>query len=369
MDNSQLEASVRSLFVSGELGVFTCAAGYSNAKFDQYTELSRHLHSQMLKVLDVCEIEYFLFAGSMVGYVRNRAMPYWMDDLDIIILEDAIPRFEERALPILREIGYNCFAQEHNIGAGFHILAMQQGNSRALSIPLSSHKDVSVPWAQIDAFYTTVNEDGFLRNPTGWGMYHSKDVPHSWVRPGCMVQFGDMEVRAFSKFEEDIQLEYGDVLNNIVIHNHSTTYLSVPNTPWQDFEKVFLSVLSETTTDLPETIMRSDVDSFKPQRGCVYTALPEESFSEISSNVIKQRAEVVKLSHGDQTFWAMDLKRLFPELLVHAIAENDLQAQRAAQLFAFVDHVECKSDAVQAEYSKCLTALQHVLNSGADKAV
>lgn len=361
MEQASLDARIASLFLPGERGIFTCAAGYSHARYDQYTDMSQHIHGQMLQILDVCGVEYFLFAGSMVGYVRNRKMPYWMDDLDIIILEDNVRRFEDEALPVLRETGFNCFAPKPFPGGGYHLLSMQQGGNRSLKIPLSESKTVSVPWAQIDAFYTVVDNDGFIRNPAKWGLYHVKNVPIDWVRPGRIVEFGDLRVRAFSKLEADIRKEYGDVFNEIVIHSHSETFLRSHGVPWEDFEAQFLRFIETTSSPFPAGVAGEQVSDYAPDAGCTYTSGENESFSSICAGVIREGAGCVALRNGDQTFWVMDLKRLFPALKINATADTGLQAQRAAHLRRFVDAVRFTSGEAEAEHEKCTMGLHRIL--------
>lgn len=361
MEQITLDAQIASLFVPEERGVFTCAAGYSHARYEQYTELSQHLHAQMLGILDACGVGYYLFAGSMVGYVRNGKMPYWMDDLDIMIFPDQVRQFEDVALPVLRETGFNCWEPGPYKGGGYHMLSMQQGNSRKLSIPLSDRRQVSVPWAQVDAFYSIVDDKGFIRNPGNWGLYHVKEVPADWVHPGRFVEIGDLRVRAFSRLEEDIRKEYGDVVNNIVIYSHGSTFLRANNTPWPKFEREFLRFLQQTSSSLPEGIEQSALDAYAPDPARTYRCTEKQSFSSICRGILEERAGTVRLADGEQTFWAMDFKRLFGTLRVEGMAHSVLQAQRAAHLRTFVDAMEFTSDEARAEHDRCVAGLRRVL--------
>lgn len=361
MEQISLEKQIASLFHEDRNGIYTCAAGYSHARYEQYTEISRHLHKQILQVLDLSEVEYFLFAGSMVGYVRNGKMPYWMDDLDIIILEDYVQKFEQHALPILQEMGFNCFFQKRFEGGGYHVLAMQQGNNRNLSIPLTEEVNVRVPWAQVDMFYSVVDESGFIRNPAKWGLYHGKQIPIDWVRPGREVKVDDLKVRAFSRLEDDIQKEYGDVANNIVIYSHSETFLKCMNTPWAEFEAKYLEYRESTSQKLPQGVTDRDMAAYSSTSEATYQSRTGESFSSLCRGVLRKSAEKIELSDGDQIFWVMDLKRLFPSLQVQVTVLTVLHAQRAAHLRDFIDAVRCETAEAQQEYEKCMKALLSVL--------
>jgi hypothetical protein len=361
MTETTLAEKIATLFEPEARGYFTYAAGYSHAKFDQYTELARHIHEQMLKMLDHCGVEYFLFAGSMVGYVRNQSMPYWMDDLDIIIFDDQLKVFEEVALPLFAECGFNCFFQNHLKGGGYHLLSMQQGESRKLTIALNDTTKVSVPWAQIDAFYTTVDENGIIRNPVNWGIYHSKDIPLDWVKPGRVVDIDGLRVKVFSDFEADIRKEYGDVSNVIVVRNHSTVFLHVADVAWPIFEKAFKDHLAKTSTPLPGRLTPLDFARHQPKAGVRYATTAEDSLESMCEQIVKLGAETIHLSDGEQNFWAMDLNRLLPKVKITASVQTILQAQRAAHLRAFIETVDCASADVTAEYDRCITKLRIVL--------
>lgn len=362
MTDGPTQEQLGSLFATDERGIFTYAAGYSHARFDQYTALARHVHEQMLGLLDHCGIEYFLFAGSMVGYVRNRSMPYWMDDLDIIIFDDQIQAYEEVALPLFAECGFNCFYQDHLKGGGYHMLSMQQGESRRLTIPLTDTKRVSVPWAQIDVFYTVVDANGIVRNPANWGIYHTRDIPLDWVKPGRIVDIDGLKARVFQEYEADIRKEYGDVCNHVVVRNHSTVFLNAPGIPWERFEVAFKRHLAHTSMVLPDTITPIDLAHFRPVEGRLYRTGADESLASICANVVRTSAERVHLTDGELIFWAMDLKRLFPALGIDVTAGTVLQAQRAAHLRAFIDRVDCFDEGVKSEYDRCVSKLRSLLD-------
>ncbi len=361
MNPATLRNHILTLFEPEKRGIYTCAAGYSHALYDQYTELAGHMHKQMLALLDYCGVENYLFAGSMVGYVRNKSMPYWMDDIDVMIFEEEIEKYETRALPLFSECGFNCFYQEHLKGGGYHMLSMQQGESRQLKIALTANEVVSVPWAQVDAFYSTVDENGIIRNPANWGIYHTRDVPVSMVQPGVFLDIDGMKARVFSEYADDIAKEYGDVHNTIVVANHSHTFLRVTDTPWEHFEQAFKQVLAETSSPVVDTVLPLDLARYIPQPGVYVQADPGDSLATMCHAVLKSRAESLYLATGDQTFWAMDLQRIFPDLRIHAVATTVLEAQRAAHLRAFLETVHCTTPAAFDEYDKCITRLRQVL--------
>lgn len=344
------------LFDFSKPAIRTDATGYTHAKYAQYTRLSKHIYTQILQIFDIFDLQYYLFAGSALGYVRNGTMLPWIDDLDVILLEEHVPYFEAEVLPFLNSCGFNTLIPHQFQGGGFHILAMQQGDNRQLTIPFAADLDVSVPWAQVDVFYTTVDADGFIRNPASWGLYHEKDIPLDWVIPGVMVEMEGWKARFFSKYKEDILKEYGDIMNNVVVATHGRLFLDCKNTPWDEFEADFWNVV-DNTTGYPPCCDAARLQAFKAQSGQYYRAKPGQSFDSIVSRILETNASELHLAEGNQTFWVMDFKRLFPELRIHAVFATEAEAYRAAQLRAFIDHANSATPDLLKQYDTCLARI------------
>lgn len=349
-----------SLFDFEKNGYYTAISGYSHAKFSQNTEAASHVHNQMLSIIDHFGIEYYLFAGSMVGYARDKRMPLWMDDLDVIIFEEHIAKFESQALPCLRSCGFNCGSPRQWETGGYHLLALQQGNDRNLTIPLSEGHAVSVPWAQIDIFYTTVNRDGFIRNLAGWGLYHTKDIPVEWVRPGIVVDIEGRKRRVFNRWQDDIYKEYGDVKRNIYVYSHGTPYLKLDGVDWADVSSELTQIISETSTRLPPCLSPEKHAAFESVAGRICVVEPSDSFDRIVARIMLEEAQQIQLTGGDQIFWTMDLKRLFPMVSIQVAIADLREASRAAHLRAFIDSAKFASDTVAAQHNYMIGNLNRI---------
>lgn len=203
------------LFDLQEPGYFTCISGYSNARFVPFTDAARHVYQQFFAILSSFGLEYYVFAGTLVGYVRNKRVPPWMDDIDIMIFEKDVPLFEEKVAPMMLECGFNCrpVNEQKHPGGGFHLLALQQQSGRRKdTIRFSADKNISVPWAQCDVFFSRVDKDNVVRNYSNWGLYHKKDIPVEWVMPPQTIEMNGMTFPTFANIESDILQEYGDVV-------------------------------------------------------------------------------------------------------------------------------------------------------------
>jgi hypothetical protein len=328
------------LFDSSKPSIYTSIAGITNAVFPQYTDASRHIYDQLLKIFNKFDLEYYLFAGSIVGYVRNKEMPKWMDDLDIIVFDDQKPLFEQKIVPYLRECGFNTFVPRKWEKGGYHILSLQIGNTRNLTIPFSRDLSVAVPWAQVDVFFTSVDENRFIRNLSGWGLYHHKDIPVEWVKPGIMIDIEGLTVRVFSEYEKDIKKEYGDVFNNVVVASHGKKIFKLNSVSWGEVEKEFEDICSREVQELPLLIQSKHVRSYSPDTKSQYTTTPDDSFESILHSVLKTQASSVLLSQPNHLFWAMDLKRILPSLCVEGLVRDERFVSRATHLRYFYDSIK-----------------------------
>ena len=350
-------SSVRSLFDFSRPAIRTDVAGYSHALYAQYTQVSRHIYGQLFKIFEIFNLDYYIFAGTVVGYLRNGRPPNWMDDIDIIIFEDQIEYFEEKVIPHLRSCGFNCKPPDKHKGGGWHILAMQQGNIRSLTIPLTDNFSVSVPWAQVDVFFTKVDQDGFIRNPKGWGLYDRKNIPVSWVKPGVRVEMEGWQVQVFAEYSKDINREYGDVMNNVIVSTHDTVFLKTENVFWDIFENDWSSIVSQTVSELPPSTSIEMLEAFSPKEDSIFSPNHGQSFDSILGSVLRQQACQLSLTDEDHIFWAMDIKRLLPRLRVCVHLTDINSAQRAAHLRKFIDCVTAETHELDELYREYIQSL------------
>ncbi|WP_319797442.1 LicD family protein [Nitrobacter sp.] len=354
------------LFDSSLPAIRTSIAGISNAKYAQLTDGSREIYKQVLRVFERHKLEYFLFAGAIVGYVRNGRMPPWNDDLDVIIFEDQIKLFETVVLPLLRDCGYVCWpVAAPYTGGGYHILALQQdGNSRHASIELADGIRVAVPWAQIDVFYTSVDASGFIRNLSNWGMYHTKQIPETWVRPGTFVHLDSFRARVFSHYEDDIRHEYGNVASNIVVHSHDKVALKLMGSDWERFEFDYDALLSTRVRSLPPSLNRGRLAEFVPDADRRGEMRPDANFDAIAKMICEGNLGQVTLTGADQSFWVLDLKRLFPGVKLEVLIGTEKEAKRAVHLRRFIDGLQFSDPAIRKIYEDFMLANDVTLSSG-----
>lgn len=169
-----------------------------------------HLNAKVFfNILDKCDLEYYVFAGTSVGYIRNKKNIPWVDDYDIIVFEEDIHKFENVVLPKLKECGFSHdfpmpYSKQCNVG--YHI--MSKFGQKCF---------------QCDVFYTKVTSEGIIQN-TGihWGLYNTKKIHIDMVKPSKYLTIDDdLTLPFFNEMEKDVEIEYGDVYNNVVLNiNH-----------------------------------------------------------------------------------------------------------------------------------------------------
>jgi hypothetical protein len=346
------------IFQKDTRGFYTDICGYSHALYEQYTHCSKIVHDQILGILNNCQIPYFLFAGSMVGYVRNKQMPAWMDDLDIMIFEEHINEFWDVAAVKFLECGFVCQVVDPPFdGGGAHILGMQLGDSREHTIPLAAGIHKTVPWAQVDIFFSKITDDGIVKNLKSWGLYDSKNVPAEFIFPKRVVEIDGQQFPSFQEVEKDILLEYGDVLNNIVVGTHDKVFLRADGVPWKDFYADWYRHIEDTSSRFPLGVNAQLVVNHTYTKDREFTSASGMSLADIVRGINEVKASTVFLVDEIQLLYCCDLKRMLPDLKVCVTISSVRFANHAAHLRRYIDHTEFKIDDVHNHYNQVIGAL------------
>lgn len=166
-----------------------------------------HLHAKIFfSILNSLNLDYYVFAGTSVGYVRNMKNIPWVDDYDIIIFEDEIDKLINNVLPELKNYGFKHSGVLNKLGT--------------CGKQIFSRFDEKC--FQCDIFYTKV-DNNIIKNIFGWGLYDYKNININLVKPKQYLTIDqDLTIPFFNNFKKDIELEYGDVINKCIFNiNHS----------------------------------------------------------------------------------------------------------------------------------------------------
>ena len=334
-----LEASIAApLFDLGVPGYHSFVAGYSHIRHVQCTDVNKLLYEKIFKIFDNFGLKYYVFAGALVGYVRDGKLPPWIDDMDVMIFREHIEFFESTVVPALSACGFNCrpVAKQFS-GGGYHILGLQNGK-RDKDITFTDSTSINVPWLQVDVFYSE-HCDGLVKNLAGWGLYHNKKVKSEWVGDGKSISMNGIMFPTFMNINDDVLEEYGDVLNNVVVKTHGKSFLSASNLPYQVFANAYSKTVNLTSTTLPPGVSRHDLSMYSGLSQKAVDIDPKLSFEEIVRLVVFKDTSSITLNSSDHLFWAADLKRLFPGLSVVVSIQTFQDAHNSALLCDFIDDV------------------------------
>lgn len=344
---------------------FTCATGILNAAFPQLTPLAEEFYKVMLGLFNESGLEYYLFAGSMVGVVRDKKNPPWVDDLDLLVFDHQMHIFRQRVLRKLRASGFICYPKRTRPRGGMHIFGLS-AKAKKISTYFMRGIPVEIPRAQIDVFFSYVDKDGCVRNCGGWGLYHKKAIPESWVSPPRYIELFGLDLPVFKEFEKDIHREYGDVTNNLTIKNHGKHVVTYEAAPWASVRKEFDAWKSEAKrkslldfqVDGKYGVFRDGVMVFDDQ---------SVGLVEIVQAIYVRNATGVELRCGQHLVWIMDLNRLFPRICIKVVISEEQEINWILPVLLLIDTVEVKSQRLrrqvleQAYSDECLELLEQKL--------
>jgi glycerol-3-phosphate cytidylyltransferase len=199
---------------------YTPCLGLTGTQIITYNEYIHTNAKIFFQILDKINLEYYVFAGTSIGYVRNKSNIPWVDDYDIIVFEQNINFFEEKIIDILKKNGFICssWINEKGTKAGYRIF------SQSMMLNRSTNELEKGTLFQCDVFYSKINENNIVKNLCGYGLYNHKNITYDMIYPSQRLQIDDITLPFFNKMEEDVLIEYGDVINECCIHvNHKRT--------------------------------------------------------------------------------------------------------------------------------------------------
>ena len=339
-----MPASLDGLFDLEQTGYCTQIAGYSHALHPQCSDISKYLYRKVFSLFEHYGLNYFAFAGVLLGYVRNKSMPPWLDDMDVMIFEEDFEKFEAHLVPELRRLGFDCsqkiMLKRDKEFAGYQIRGLYASSGKRAEnavVQYDPTSTIEIPRLQVDVFFSQRCGD-VVQNINGWGLYHQKKILVKWVSPGQFIEIDGIRMKTFSNIVEDVFHEYGDVLNNVVIQNHTQKVASISSIKYEEFEASYRHLIRCTSDTVPEGISKSKLKLYRPSQEHVVEAANSDSFLSILRNILETSASTVALS-GDHIFWAADLKHLLPGLKINAHLESLIAAKRAALLGPWIDSI------------------------------
>ena len=206
--------------------------GIYPSRINMYTEFIHETAKIFFQILEYYEINYAVFAGQSVGMVRNRKNIPWVDDFDIIIMEEDFEKFE-KIQPILKLNNFN-IKKNKGIWRTFH---HQYRPGKIF------HCDI----------FPSKNEKNYLKNIFSDGLYNKKNISIKYVLPFKKQTFhDDLNVYFFNDYEKEVQLTYGNVLKDVKVYSHTTkiTHYNNWEIAYNDFDFIKKTAIENTEKEI-----------------------------------------------------------------------------------------------------------------------
>ena len=178
--------------------------GLTEFKIPIYTLFNSDMAKVYFRILNKSSLEYYVFAGSAIGMVRNRKNIPWVDDYDIIVFKDQIETYKTEVIPLLTK---------HGITTNIRFK-----NNDLLT---SSAQIFDYSTSYFEIFTSYINWRGHVRSLNDhWGRYNKKGITMKMIKPAKYLEFDNMgfKIPFFNQWKKDIEVEYGNVIDKVDIH-------------------------------------------------------------------------------------------------------------------------------------------------------
>jgi phosphorylcholine metabolism protein LicD len=191
--------------------------GIYPAKLNLYNPFINDIAKIFFNILNNSKIEYYVFAGSSIGLLRNCQSIPWVDDYDIIIFEKDLVKLQKLLLIYEKNLfKIRKLTNSQNIIYGYVIAS-----------PRYNINKTKTSFFQLDIFISKV-ENNILKNTSNWGLYHLKNININLVTPPVYKIFDNIILPFFNNYQKDVEIEYGDIYNNSIIHlNHGLKKIQI----------------------------------------------------------------------------------------------------------------------------------------------
>jgi glycerol-3-phosphate cytidylyltransferase len=307
-----------------------------------------HLHAQIFfNILNGTSLDYYVFAGTSIGYIRNKENIPWVDDYDIMIFEDNIEYFKNKILPILSIYG---FTLKNFNNAGFQIFSAY--GSKIFQCDVFYTRITNSRYKKI-LFYKQMKKlkkprfflkNSFIENFNGWGLYDSKYITIDIVKPKKYLTIdGDLTIPFFNKIEEDLNIEYGDVTNICKIHINHKNKLTI-NAHYTEVYQVFNKLKNNIIDNMKKKfdnhayISNLTLTDYKDN---LYTNLYDKHI-QLLKYIKKKNLKVLSLIDEKYLIYCPDIKFYFPHIIINFYMTKLLQDKNLI-LLNYVDSIFCST--------------------------
>lgn len=282
-----------------ELYYFPCI-GLTSFKIPVYTEFNSDAAKIFFSILNSQDFEYYVFAGSAIGMVRNGKNIPWVDDYDILIFENQYDFYKKEIIPLLERNGFTA-RNTKNKG-----LAKVEYNFNGINF-------------LVDIFISYTNILNQVKNISYRGRYSRKNIDINMVIPARYIEFDNMgfKIPFFNKMEEDIDIEYGDVINTVDIHISHRSGKQILN---QHYKSVYLEwkgIIDYATQNTQNKIRNYEQKEYAPKNKLTITNNDFNNRLSILQYIYKNDIGYIYILNSSiVTTFVYAIKFYFPDILI-----------------------------------------------------
>lgn len=309
--------------------------GILNCKTLIYNNYFHDLFRNIFNIFDKYQLDYYVFAGSAIGYVRNKENIPWADDYDIIIFEDQQKKFEE-IIPILIKNYYFPGRPDLYRPDIYKQLCGWQINRRM--------SPINGAFFLLDIFLTKVDENNNIRNTSNFGVYDSKKIPLEYVKPKKYVTFHNLKLPFFNNIEEYVKLEYGDVFNSVKIYvNHSSCKNIYIDNNWKIVYDEIYKIIDEAQNNTNKIIFINE--NYEPKNKMIIRE-KENLFNddfELLKYINQNNIGVIFIDNNQMFLnYCFTIKYYYPSMIIKLYLHSELHNSLIFEL-NYVDNVYCSN--------------------------
>ena len=271
---------------------YSSMSGLSIYNMCMFTPYLNSCAEVLFSIFEKYNIEYILFAGSSVGYLRDKRQMYWTDDFDIIVLpphDEAIIKLKD----ILLKNGFKCVRVKYGILIK-EIRALIDKKKRF----------------QIDVFVSFFNKKNNLCNIARIGLYHKK-LPNHVLYPYKYIIHSGIKVKCPNDIEEETRLCYGDINKGVLYSHFAKTRIKTGD--WKTLDAFFKDKIENGINNVKEQISGHDYITIININEDIFT-----DYIDILKYISHKKAKQVNIFNiSVLEKYVYDIKFYFAEIAIH----------------------------------------------------
>lgn len=259
-----------------------------------YREIN-HLYAIVLfNLLKELKLQYYVFAGTSVGYVRDKRNIPWVDDFDILLFNDQVDYFIKNVIPILDMYGFKSYKYVF----GYKIESKYGQNIFLCDVFYASYKGN-------DLYYV------HQKNPSGIKKSYVIQQKYHTINNNLSIPF-------VSDVENEVKCYYGDVLNQCVFNILHSPKLSIKknfNYVYHSFNNIKNDIINNTKNNYINHQYTYNID----MDNILLTNDYITNIDNILKYIYKMNAKTILIYNDIYLFYCSDIKYLFPNIVIEYV--------------------------------------------------